>query len=605
VIAPNKRLGKLLSKIFEGAAVQARGKGPHDSLRFSIHGGFGEIQLRVIWIGDGWPADVQSALDRLGPAEPWPGPLVLAARRMSPGAIRLLTESGANWADEAGNARIQSPGTVVIRQGNEEEEVAPSLSWSPSAIAVAEGLLSRDWPDGIKTTALANLVQWSPGRVSNVLQRFDEEGWTVKYGPQRGSAALRELANSAGLLQAWAGAAAADRDQRLAHRTMRNPLGFLEDELAAALDEEVRWALGGWAAAHLLAPIAGAVPSLQIYVHEDDFERPLDRAIAAAGLANVAEGGRVAFLPAHPSVLSLAQSRDRLNVVSAPRVYADLLAVGGRGEDAAMHLRAELLDDADMGPGRQSPPGGLLAWERACQTRLGRLAQDRPDLAEAYGRGTWSASYRLIGAAPNLDAKKLLAILREVAGHETGWPPWWIPTDGRGRPRPVDGMVECWLSDGIFADASHADYWRADPGGRLCLIRAYQEDSTSERMAPRPQERLDVTLPIWRTGECLLHAGRLARRLDATSVQFMMRWSGLAGRVLGDFTHPPSRFLPPTPPSLQDEVVSFVELDPHGLDAGLERIVRELVEPLYTSFDFYEPPPSIYEEELAAMRHRA
>ena len=606
----NKRLKTLLSRALGGASAEELGNDDDGVVRLSLTGRFGSVRLDAIWAGAGWPADVQRILDGLRPSRLQESGLVLTAQQMSPGATRLLEERGVNWADETGKARIVTPGVLVIREEATQGEPTRSLSWSPSAVAVAEALLARDWREGVRTTDLANLVQWSPGRVSHVLQLFDEEGWTVKYGPQRGSGAVRELTDSAGLLDAWAAAIAGqNRNPRLAHRTMRSPLEFLKGGLAEALDQEVRWALSGWGAAHLLAPMAGVVPSLQIYVHEEDFEhsrgeeeQPLDRALRNAGLTDVAEGGQVELLPAHPSVLALGHPQTVGNVVSSARIYADLLAMGGRGEDAATHLREELLEPR-ANHRRRSAPDRLVVWERDCRERLDRLAQTRPELAATYAQGTWSASYRLVGVTAPPSARTLLGILREIKGRESGWPAWLIPDSDAG-PRSVDGMIESWFADTTFGDAAHADYWLADPAGRLCLIRGYQEDSAFEKMAPNPREFLDLTLPILRTGECLLHAARLAHRLDAGSVQFMMRWTGLRGRRLAAIVNR-DRFLPPTRPTTQDEIVGFVESPPDEIDGNLAGAVRTLVEPLYESFDFFEPPTEIYEQELARMQGNA
>jgi hypothetical protein len=600
----NKRVKSLLSRIFEGAAVGEEGVNRDGILRVSLSGRFGHARLDALWIGAGWPADLNRALDLLSTSSR-ADRLVLIAQRMSPGAIEILRERSLSWADEAGNARIVGDGLVVIRDAPENKpDSSGSFSWSPSAMAVAEALLAKAWPGGIRTTELANLIQRSASQVSSVLQGFDEVSWTVKYGPQRGSTAARELHDSTGLLDAWA-AQVADRKQeaRLAHRTMRSPLAFFEDQLATALSEEVRWALSGWGAANTLAPMSGVIPSLQIYVHEDDFAQLLDRAIAQAGLADVAEGGRVEFFPAHPSVLALAQPSPIGPLASSPRVYADLLAMGGRGEDAAIHLREEVLESVGSRPKRGKPPAGSIAWEQSCRQRLEGLAAKRSELANAYAQGTWSASYRLVGAPEEPELGRFMAILREVAGHETGWPPWWVPDSLPDRPRPVEGMIECWLSDSTSGDAAHADYWRADPGGRLCLIRGYQEDSSAEAMANAPGAYLDLTLPIWHTGECLLHAARLAKRLDGRTIQFMMRWNGLLGRRLAAISSR-DRMMRPTAPTAEDEIVTFIELSPAKIENNLAAGVRKLVAPLYQCFDFFEPPEEIYEDELASMRRR-
>jgi transcriptional regulator with XRE-family HTH domain len=199
------------------------------------------------------------------------------------------------------------------------------------------------------------------------------------------------------------------------------------------------------------------------------------------------------------------------------------------------------------------------------------------------------------------------SILEEVAGHETGWPPWWFPTREGIRPYAADGVIECWLAEpgadeaGGFAlgDGAHSDLWRGDPGGRMFLFRGYQEDGGHARAQPGSQ--LDLTLPVWRSGECLLHVERLARRLGASRGLFMMRWDGLEGRELVAYG---DRDVYPGRTCLQNTVASVVELDVTKITETLPEIVRSIVEPLYTVFDFFKPPDELYAEELARMRRR-
>lgn len=574
-----------------------------NGLPLTISGPFGSLKLRVAWAGNGWPSDVRQMIAEYPGS--WPTGLVVAAHRISPGARELLEAREANWADESGNAHIVAPGIFVDREVALETEPMRNFSWSASAIAVGEALLAKEWQTGVSTTELATLVQWSPAQVSQVLQSFDAQGWTIKYGPQRGSHARREIVDPEGLLDAWAGVVVARQpDPRLSHRALRSPLEFLEGELSESLNGHVRWALSGWAAAHKLAPISDAVPSLQIYVHEDDFIGPLNRAIGDAGLADVAEGGKVAFLSAHPSVLSIAQLTSVAPNVSSPRVYADLLAIGGRAHDAAAHLKEGVLDQIHLPRPQRSAPLQLVAWERESRERLQRRVEERSDFPDVYTPGTWSASYRLVGSSLHPDLRKFLAILREVAGHETGWPPWWIPDSGDGRPQPVEGAIECWLADMARGDPASADFWRADPQGRLFLVRSFQEDSARERLAEAPQTTFDLTLPVWRTGECLLHAERLGRRVGATTVQFMMRWTGLRGRKLASLASP-TRRMASTRPAAQDEITAFAEVTPAEIGNDLSGVVRRLVDPLYASFDFFEPPEALYEEELESMLRHA
>jgi transcriptional regulator with XRE-family HTH domain len=600
-MAANKRQAQLLSKAFDGASVQIHGETRDGTVAFSIHGLEGNWHLRAVWAGEGWPADVMRVLDELH-TRPLPPDLVITARTFSPGAIELLTAHEANWADENGSARIRGQGLLLVRDAAPGHVEKPPFSWSPSALAVAETLLAGDWREGVSTGKLARLIDWSPPQVSQVLGAFDEKGWTVKYGPQRGPTARRELSDREGLLESWTHeVATGEREIRLAHRSMSSPLAFLSEELAEKLNEEVRWALSGWAAAHELAPYSSSVPSLQIYIHEEDFGGPLERAMRATGLADVAEGGRVAFIPAPASVLALSQQEGGLPLASSPRIYADLLSFGGRGADAADHFKEEVLDPRSQFGGAHDPPQGLVDWEHSCRRRLHDLLQGQHE-RNFYEPGAWSASYRLLDIENRPDARTLSGMLREIRkteGRETGRPVWWSPDSGENRPRPVDGEIECWFRDMLPADPSHADYWRADPRGRLCLIRPYQEDWEYDLA---PGTAFDLILPIWRTGECLLHAERMARRLEARTIQLMMRWTGLRSRQLKALEG--RRRLGQTYLAERDEVVGYVQTIPNEIDQHLPELVQRLLAPLYESFDFFEPPGEVFEEQLETMRDR-
>jgi hypothetical protein len=76
-------------------------------------------------------------------------------------------------------------------------------------------------------------------------------------------------------------------------------------------------------------------------------------------LREVDEGGRVTFWPADPRVLELASKFQALPVVSAPRLFADLSSFGARGQDAADHVKEQLIDPLHRGEAanRQSADG--------------------------------------------------------------------------------------------------------------------------------------------------------------------------------------------------------------------------------------------------------
>jgi hypothetical protein len=601
---PQKRLESALQAALRDARVLAGHAEPDGVVVLDVlteEGG--HHSMRAMWAGEGWPADVHAVADSI--PDPWPRDHVVAARRLSPGSLEFLRERDANWADESGQARIKAAGLLVLREPAPERGPAPGFAWSPSALAVGEALLTGDWPDGIRTTDIATTAGWSPPQVSQVLSAFDDRGWTLKVGPSRGPGARRELADAEGLLGEWADAIARQEPEiRLVHRVVRAPMRFLREELAPTLDANVRWALTGWAAADVLAPLVSQVPSLQIYVHTDDFVGPLDTVIESLGLADVSEGAAIELREAPPFALGASSTRNGLTLASGPRVYADLLAMGGRGEDAAAHLKEEVIDPVLRPRGKHAVPPGLARWQRECEHRLQDLVEEASgaDYAERYRHGTWSAAYQLVGVAEEPSLQKLLPLLREAVSQETSWPPWWVPNRPELRPRPYDDIIECWIAGTFFADPAHSDFWRADPRGRLCLIRGYDEDSEPQEIPPGTE--LELTSPIWRVGECLLHAERLGSRLGAGNVQIMMRWKGLSGRTLR--ARGIENYAPPIVDHgcAQDEVSTFVRAKVADVTENLNELVRELVEPLFAVFDFFQLPDDIYAQELDKMRAR-
>ncbi len=336
--------GEILAANIDGAASAPDAKAAGTTL-VRLHDGR-SMNFDLRWAGRGWPQDVRSAA--AGVPEPWPRDVVVIARKLSPGSIEWLRARDANWADESGQARILGPGGLtVIREPAPQRASGArptTFSWSKSALATAEAILARE-EAMLQATELARRTGWSVPQTANVLTAFDGQGWTAKRGSARGRGAHRELIDPAGLLSAWSAATGEEqRSTRIAHRATRNVMEFLRGELAPALDQNLSWAVSGWAGLELAAPLATTTPNLHVYVARSEFAGPLSRAIAASELNEVEQGGRVIFWAAEPSVLALSWRAHDIPIVSPPRLYADLSSLGARGQDAADHVRELLID---------------------------------------------------------------------------------------------------------------------------------------------------------------------------------------------------------------------------------------------------------------------
>lgn len=339
------RAGRILASILDGATVQAASSPARPDMLVQTRDGR-QIAIEVKWAGEGWPDDVRRVARDI--PHPWPQNVVVLARHLSPGAIEWLRERDANWADEAGQARILGPdGLLVIRElviRHADGRSARAFSWSPSALSLAEAVLARG-NEPLRAAQLGRACQWSTPQTASVLKAFDAEGWTTKCGPARGPGAYRDLIDADAMLAAWSATTTEQRgDVRIAHRATRDVMALLRGELGAALNRGVAWAASGWAGLELAAPFATTTPSLHIYVADEDFAGPLSAAIEDGGLREVDEGGRVNFWRADPRILSLAGVSRGLPVASPPRLYADLSSLGARGQDAADHVKSELID---------------------------------------------------------------------------------------------------------------------------------------------------------------------------------------------------------------------------------------------------------------------
>lgn len=290
----------------------------------------GGTKVAVAWAGEGSKGDVRNVLhgDRR--------PDVIAARRLSPGVREELSGAGVGWVDETGAAEIAVGPIIVSRTGREPQEVEKPPKWTPAVVAVAGALLC-----GVRGTVAAarEATGLSSGSCANALRALTDLG-LLEEGAKRGRDSARRLGDPDALLGAYATAAEA----------LRSPVSVQvgvawRDPAAGFLDVGGRWSESGldWAAtgalaAGVLAPYLTSVTSVEVYVGAGTMAE-LEATAAAADLRPI-EGGRLTLRPfPDAATLQLAETISGLRIAPWPRVYADLLTTGVRGEEAAEHLR--------------------------------------------------------------------------------------------------------------------------------------------------------------------------------------------------------------------------------------------------------------------------
>lgn len=357
MIGSNERQARALARLL------ARVLGPRARLTPSRHApsgydvvhvltadGDGLATLAPVPAGAGYPQDIRRALVQIPDLDPEHIP-VLVARRMSPGAGALADEAGISWADEAGALRLAAGLLVVAVDAAPTSPTPPrpsepgTVRWSDGSGAVAELLLGRavrsDEPQIDAVTAIADHLGLSAPLVSRTLSTFDRIGWTERSGPSRGPHVVRRLVDPGAMLSSWAAwSSRRPRPTTVAHALFTDP----EDWVRGLVEvwPEGRWSVTGEAAAQVRAPYLSRVQVVDVYLDPDLYDTDLDDLLGAASLERVATGGRVHVLRADPYLARLvADSPTVADVPLVPdvRIYADLLAGGVRGDEAATELR--------------------------------------------------------------------------------------------------------------------------------------------------------------------------------------------------------------------------------------------------------------------------
>lgn len=184
----------------------------------------------------------------------------------------------------------------------------------------------------------------------------------------------------------------------------------------------------------------------------------------------------------------------------------------------------------------------------------------------------------------------------------TGWTPFWWPTREEIQPRPAGDVIEAWLGQPgqqrWFHDAAHSDFWWAHPEGKLFLLRGYIEDSIGQ---VQPATGIDITLPIWRVGEILLYAARLAQEFgEDTEILARCRYTGLRHRRL--ISIEPRQAVSDAYRSVDDDVVLEEQIPTNRIEDNLVEVIHPLLLPLYERFSFYELPVFLVTQELERLR---
>lgn len=205
------------------------------------------------------------------------------------------------------------------------------------AVRAAEAVLVIG-AEELTTGWLAEQADCSVPRASGILQAWDSAGWTEKRGPDRGRGAHRVLLASAELLASWAEHLNASPIERWFAHSTRRDLHDLETRLDRALAGRT-YGWTAWTAAERLAPFVTEFGVLQLRVGEVHTRRDIEGALREAGATLTEDAGRIELWRTETDAFRRLTTSGGGPLMSWPRVYADLARLGGRGLDAAEHLR--------------------------------------------------------------------------------------------------------------------------------------------------------------------------------------------------------------------------------------------------------------------------
>jgi hypothetical protein len=288
------------------------------------------------WASDGWPVDVRRLVG-LAPAVD-----VVYAKSLSKGARSWLASHHIGWVDEARRGNVSLPsGLVVVREPADVTAVVPkSDRWTTAMLSAAEAILAGT-PPTVEAVQAASGI--SRGASANALARMEARGLLARPGPKlRGPGVTRHMVDIDAFIDDYAEAAATLRSKQKTirlHRLWTDPLQALNAEIAPALTSaRASWALTGAAASTLLAPYLSRVTVLELYVDHELFATP-DQLADLLDARLVEKGHRIEVRQLPTSSSARGPMVGNVQIALPARVYADLMAAGGRSAEAAQHLR--------------------------------------------------------------------------------------------------------------------------------------------------------------------------------------------------------------------------------------------------------------------------
>ncbi len=301
------------------------------------------IEFRARWVGRCGLKKVREVLA----AQPRPD--IIIGTEISRGAREEAWNAGLGWVDETGGAELHfvRDGAVieVSRPGVDGPRSRPAPRWTEAVLGAAEALLTYA-DEAVTVASVREHTGYSTEATTRAL-RFLEDSGHLESRVRRGPQSARRLVNVERLVVEYADAAANKRKplSLTCGVSWNQPFGALRT-IGERWDENgIEWAVSGAMAAQVLAPLATVVSFGEVYVDAVSITE-LEQVASVADIRPI-EGGRLLLRP-FPTMATnkLSSQQGGLCIAPWPRVYADIVHVGVRGEEIAEHLKEVELSHA-------------------------------------------------------------------------------------------------------------------------------------------------------------------------------------------------------------------------------------------------------------------
>jgi hypothetical protein len=259
---------------------------------------------------------------------------IFVAPFISSVSANICKEAGIGYMDLSGNCWIAFKQVFINRENRPNQypfKTGLSSLCFPKSERVLRVLLTfpyRPW----KTIELADEALVSPGMITHVRRRLEEEEW-IKTIPEG-----LYLSQPDNLLMDWSKHYSLQQNKLFDFYTLK-PLADIEAEIGETCDGmNIPYALTGFSASNCLAPMVRG-QRVMVYINRD-----IPLLAERLGLKSVDSGANVILIqPYDAGVLWNAQMKDGIQTATPVQVFLDLKRTPGRGEEAADFLYKEVI----------------------------------------------------------------------------------------------------------------------------------------------------------------------------------------------------------------------------------------------------------------------